>query len=81
MAHFMDAQVAPVRITMQQALDQCETDLMEEQSEIEANKGSVVGRKRWKTKQGVYQLKDPEKMEQASPNPEEATHAEMLQDV
>ncbi len=81
MAHFMDAQVAPVRITMQQALDQYETGLMEEQFEIDANKGSTGGRKRWKTKQGVYQLKDPEKVEQASPNSEEATYAEMLQDV
>ena len=81
MAQFMNAQVAPVRITMQQTLDQYETDLMEEQTEIEANKGSVVGHKRWKTKQGVYQLKEPERMEQASPNPEEATYAEMLQDV
>ena len=81
MGHFIAAQVAPVRITMQQALAQYETDLMEEQVEIDANKGSTGGRKRWKTKQGVYQLKDPEKLEQTSPNTEGATYAEMLQDV
>ena len=82
MAQFMDAQVEPVRITMQQALAQYAADLREEQAEIDAHKGSSVGqRKRWKTKQGVYQLKDPEKMDQASPKTEEATYAEMLQDV
>ena len=81
MWQFIDAQVEPVRITMQQALAQYETDLMDEQVEIDANKGSTGGRKRWKTKQGVYQLKDPEKLEQASPNADEATYAEMLQDV
>ena len=66
---------------MQEALAQYEADLMDEQAEIDANQGPAIGRKRWKTKQGVYQLKDPEKLEQASPNTDEATYAEMLRDV
>ena len=81
MWQFVDAQVPPVRITMQQALEQYEADLMDEQAEIAANQGPAIGRKRWKTKEGVYQLKDPEKLEQASPNTDEATYAEMLRDV
>ena len=81
MWQFIDAQVKPVLITMQQALLQYEADLMEEQDEVEENKRPTVGRKRWKTKQGVYQLKDPGKQEQVSPNTDEATYAEMLQDV
>ena len=47
---------------MQQALTQNETDLMDEQVEIDA-KRPTGGRKRWKTKQEVYQLKDSEKLE------------------
>ena len=47
----------------------------------DVDRGASGGRKRWKTKQGVYQLKDPEKQEQASPNMDEATCAEMLQDL
>ena len=60
MWQFIDAQVKLVQITMQQALLQYEADLMEEQDEIEEYKRPTVGRKRWKAKQGVYQLKDPE---------------------
>ena len=67
MWQLIDAQVKPVQITMQQALIQYEADLREEEDEIEANKRPTGGRKRWKTKQGVYQLKDPEKQEQAMP--------------
>ena len=81
MWQFVDAQVPPVRITMQQALEQYHADLMDEQAEIAAHQGSAIGRKRWKTKEGVYQLKDPEKLEQTSPNTDEATYAEMLRDV
>ena len=66
---------------MQQALVQYEADLTDEQVEIDANKRPTGVRKRWKTKQGVYQFKDPEKLQQASPNTDEATYAEMLQDV
>ena len=66
---------------MQQALAQYYADLMDEQAEIAAHQGSAIGRKRWKTKEGVYQLKDPEKLEQASPNTDEATYAEMFRDT
>ena len=59
MWQFIDTQVKPVQITMQQALIQYEADLREEEDEIEANKRPTGGRKRWKTKQGVHRLKDP----------------------
>ncbi len=53
------------RLTMQKTLAIYEKDLLEEQLEINAHKGASGGhRKRWKTKQGVYQLKDPEKIMQ-----------------
>ena len=81
MWQFIDAQVKSVQITMQQALIQYEADLREEEAEIEANKRPTGGRKRWKTKQGVYQLKDPEKQEQASLDMDDATYAETLQDL
>ena len=51
MWQFVDAQVKPVRITMQQALAQYEADPMDEQAEIDANQWPASGRKRWKTKQ------------------------------
>ena len=81
MAHNVDAQVKPVWLTLQKTLAMYEKDLMEEQLEIDAHKGPGGHLKRWKTKQGVYQLKDAEKIDQASPNTEEATYAEVLQDV
>ena len=82
MSQYVDAQVRPVRLTMQKTLANYEKDLTEEQLEINAHKGASGGHlKRWKTKQGVYQLKDPEKMDQAAPNTEEATSAEVLRDV
>ena len=43
MAQYVDAQVEQVRLTMQTILAQCETDLMEEQSEIEAHKDPSGG--------------------------------------
>ena len=39
------------------------------------------GRKKWKTKDGVYQLKDPEKPEQAVSATDDAIYADMLRDV
>ena len=81
MWQFIDAQVKPVKITMQQALIQYEANLREEEDEIEANKRPTGGRKRWKTQQAVYQLKDPVKQEQTLPEMDETTYAEMLQDL
>ena len=58
MSQYVDAQVKPVRLTMQKTLANYERDLMEEQLEINAHKGASGGHlKRWKTKQEVYQLK------------------------
>ena len=52
MAQFMDAQVEPVQITMQQALAQYAADLREEQAEIEAHKGSSCGQPKRKPSKG-----------------------------
>ena len=37
-----------------------------------AHSSATSGRKKWKTKDGVYQLKDPEKPEQAVPATDDA---------
>ena len=81
MWQFVDAQVPPVGITMQQTLPKYYANLRDDQAEIAAQPRAASGRKRWKTKEGVYQLKDPEKLEQALPDTDEATYAEMLRDV
>ena len=70
MWQFVDAQVKPVTITMQQALSQYEATLK-----------PSCGRKRWKTRQGVYQLKDPAQQEQTLPEMDDIAYAEMLQDL
>ena len=66
---------------MQQTLAKYYANLRVEQAEIAAHPRAASGRKRWKTKEGVYQLKDPEKLEQALPDTDEATYADMLRDV
>ncbi len=46
-----------------------EKDLEEEQREVNEQKGpSRLQVKRWKTKQGVFQLKDPTPMDQVEPS-------------
>ena len=65
---------------MQQTLAKCYANLLSK-AEIAAHPRVASGRKRWKTKEGVYQLKDPEKLEQALPDTDEATNADMLRDV
>ena len=69
---FVDAQVPPVRITMGDTLAEYRANPRVEQAEIAAHSSAARGRKRWKTKEGVYQLKDPEKLEQAVPNTDDA---------
>ena len=66
---------------MQQTLPKYYANLRDDQAEIAAQPRATSGRKRWETKEGVYQLKDPEKLEQALPDTDEATYAEMLRDV
>ena len=81
MWQFVDAQVPPVRITMEDTLAEYRASLRVEQAEIAAHSSAARGRKRWKTKEGVYQLKDPEKLEQAVPNTDDAIYADMLRDM
>ena len=65
MWQFVDAQVPSVRITMEDTLAKYRAHLKVEQAEIAAYSSASSGKKKWKTKDGVYQLKDPEKPEQA----------------
>ncbi len=66
---------------MEATLANYRANLRVEQAEIAAHSSAARGRKRWKTKEGVYQLKDPEKLEQAVPDTDDATYADMLRDV
>ena len=81
MWQFVDAQVPSVRITMEDTLAEYRANLRVEQAEIAAHSSATSGRKKWKTKDGVYQLKDPEKPEQAVPATDDAMYADMLRDV
>ena len=66
MAYYIGAQLSQVSLTMKKTLANFEEDLAEEQHEIDEHKGSSGHQiKRWKTKQGVYQLKAPVAVDQA----------------
>ena len=51
------------------------------QAEIAAHSSANSGRKKWKTRDGVHQLKDAEKSEQAMSATDDAIYADMLRDV
>ena len=80
MWQFVDAQVPSVRITMEDTLAEYRANLRIEEAEIAAHSSTPSGRKKWKTKEGIY-LKDPEKPEQDVPTTDDAIYAEMLRDV
>ena len=79
MWQFQDAQVPPVQISMEDTLAEYRANLRMEEAEIGLH--TPCGRKRWETKEGVYQLKHPEQCEQAEPTADDAIFAEMLRDV
>ena len=81
MWQFVDAQVPPVRITMEDTLAEYRANLRVEEAEIAAHSSAPSGRKKWKTKEGIYQLKDPAKPEQDVPTTDDAIYADMLRDV
>ena len=81
MWHFLDAQVPPVQITMEDTLSEYRANLRIEEAEIAAHSSATNGRKKWKTKEGIYQLKDPEKLEQDEPITDDVIYADMLRDV
>ena len=88
MWQFQDGQVRPVQIKMEDAIAEY---LRNEQAEVAVHKPLV--RKRWKTKDGTFQVKrkqvvddDPsadlqDQMDESSPEREEATFSKMLRDV
>ena len=82
MGQFVDGQVSPVQIKMEDTLAEYRDNLCKEKAEIALH--MPRGKKRWKTKEGTYQLKHPEdgeQTEQTMPTADEATFAEMLRDV
>ena len=82
MGQFVDGQVSPVQIKMEDTLAEYRDNLCKEKAEIALH--MPRGKKRWKTKDGTYQLKHPEdgeQTEQTMPTADEATFAEMLRDV
>ena len=80
MSQLVDARVAPVVITMEKTLAEYRANLQVEQAEI-AKHSAVRGKKKWKTKDGIYQLKDPAPSEEAMPETEEAIYADLLREV
>ena len=76
MWQFQDTQVPPVQISMEDTLAEYRENLRMEEAEIALH--TPGGRKRWKTKEGIYQLKHPEQGEQAEPTADDAIFAEML---
>ena len=66
---------------MEKTLAEYRTNLRIEQAEIAEHSPAISGKKKWKTKDGIYQLKDPETSEQAMPGTDDATYADMLRDV
>ena len=79
MWRFQDGQVPPVQISMDDTLAEYRDNLRKEEAEIALHMPG--GKKRWKTKEGTYQLKHPEQVEQAEPTAHDAIFAEMLRDV
>ena len=80
MWQLVDARVPPVLITMEKTLAEYRANLQAEQAEI-AKHSAVRGKKKWKTKEGIYQLKDPEPSAQAMPETEDAIYADLLREV
>ena len=79
MWQLVDARVAPVVITMEETLAEYRANLQVEQAEI-AKHSAVRGKKKGKTKDGIYQLKDPEPSEEDMPETD-AIYAELLREV
>ena len=82
MSQYIGAQLSQVTLTMKETMVNFEKDLKEEQQEVNEQEGSSRSQvKRWKTKQGVFQLKGSTPMDQVEPSTEDATYAEVLRDV
>ena len=65
---------------MEKTLAEYRANLQVEQAEIAKHSG-VRGKKKWKTKDGTYQLKDPEPSEEAMPETDDAIYADLLREV
>ena len=91
MWQFQDGQVRPVQIKMEDAIAEYQANLRNEQAEVALHRPLV--RKQWKTKDGTFQVKQPQvvyddpsadpndQMDESSPEREEATFSKMLRDV
>ena len=91
MWRFQDGQVPLVQVKMADAIAEYQTNLRKEQAEVALHR--PLARKQWKTKDGIFQVKqnpsvyddpsaDPnDQMDETSPEQEEATFSKMLRDV
>ena len=91
MWRFQDGQVPLVQVKMADAIAAYQTNLRKEQAEVALHR--PLARKQWKTKDGIFQVKqnpsvyddpsaDPnDQMDETSPEQEEATFSKMLRDV
>ena len=80
MWRFVDAGVAPVVITMENTLTAYRANLQAEKAEIAKHSATRV-KKKWKTRDGIYQLKDPEPSEEDIAETDDTTYAELLREV
>ena len=80
MWRFVDAGVAPVVITMEKTLTAYRANLQAEKAEIAKHSATRV-KKKWKTRDGIYQLKDPEPSEEDIAETDDTTYAELLREV
>ena len=84
MWQFLDGQMLPVQIKMEDTLAEYHDNLRKEQAEVALHRPAV--KKQWKTKDGTFQVKQKQpvqkdQMDGTSPESEEATFSEMLRDV
>ena len=84
MWQFLDGQVLPVQIKMEDTLAEYHDTLRKEQAEVALHRPAV--KKQWKTKDGTFQVKQKQpvqkdQMDGTSPESEETTFSEMLRDV
>ena len=71
-------------MTLEETLRRFEEDWAKEQQEVDEqieSRGQTKQIKRWRTKQGVVQLKATESTGQAEQNTEDPSYAEVLRDV
>ena len=81
MAQFLGCEPCRITMTLEAILVKFDASLAREQQEVEAQKASRLQVKRWRTKQGVVQLKGANPTNESVPIAVDPTYEEMLRDV